>query len=89
VIVTALSAETEGSSTVIESVPVVITERVAGVDAVSTVPAAFSGATTGARAIELPELSDRTDPADAVHPARPSAATSRSVVTGMRLMPSR
>jgi len=46
----------------------------------------FSDAIAGARETELPELSDREDPEDALHPASPNAVTRRIAVTCIRLM---
>jgi hypothetical protein len=70
--------------------PVVITARAeVGRDALSTVPDPFSAVIAGGRETELPELSDREDPEDALHPARQSAVTSRTVVTSIRLITSR
>jgi len=90
---TASSAAAEGVSTVIESAPVVITSR-ADVARDAVPAAAFagspcSGTMAGTPGSELPELGERDEPEDAVHPAKPSAAMSRTVVTRIRLMSSR
>ena len=77
----------------IESAPVVITSRADvardAVPAAAYAESPCSGAMAGTPGSELPELGERSEPEDAVHPAKPSAAMSRMVLTNIRLMSQR